>query len=334
MKQPRRTVVASVQNVDETWMGIPGIERTAAGRLFVTFYSGGEGEPSPQNRIYLTHSDDDGGHFTQPAVAIDPPGQARAFDPTLWMDPAGRLWLIYNLSNVETAVHDIWAITCDAPDADEPNWSSPRRLGFNVAMAFRLNKPTVTRTGVWLLPVTWFKQITDKYWHSGGELQGVGISTNQGQSWSLHGEVTAPSWALENMIVERRDGTLVMHIRTGDGVIWQSRSTDGGYHWADGKRTNITNAGSRFFFRQLHSGRWLLINSPRPDSRTSLVAQLSDDEGDTWSDPLVIDDRDNVSYPDAIEAPGGRIFAVHDRERDTIGEIILSQFTQDDLPQP
>jgi predicted neuraminidase len=311
-------------------MGIPGIERTAAGRLFVTFFSGGKKEPSPHNRIYLTQSDG-GKQFAQPTVIIDPPGETRAYDPALWIDPDGRLWLFHNLSNERTNTHDVWAITCDRPDGDEPRWSDPRRIGFDVAFAFRLNKPTVTQHGAWLLPVTWHDEKIDKGWHTGRELQGVAISTDRGNNWSLHGEVHAPPWAIENMIVERSDGELLMYIRTGDGVIWQSHSTDGGHHWANGERTNITNAGSRFFFRKLQSGRWLLINSPRPDSRTSLVAQLSEDEGKTWSDPLVIDDRDNVSYPDAVETPDGGIVIVHDRERETVGEVILSRFAESDL---
>ena len=44
------------------------------------------------------------------------------------------------------------------------------------------------------------------------------ISTDQGKTWKLHGAITAPPWALENMVVELRDGRLWTLIRTGSGV--------------------------------------------------------------------------------------------------------------------
>ena len=41
-------------NLLRTWQGIPGIERTPKGRLFVSWFSGGTKEPAPENTVYLT----------------------------------------------------------------------------------------------------------------------------------------------------------------------------------------------------------------------------------------------------------------------------------------
>jgi len=41
-----------------TWQGIPGIERTAQGRVFVSWFTGGLKEPSPDNTVVLARSDD------------------------------------------------------------------------------------------------------------------------------------------------------------------------------------------------------------------------------------------------------------------------------------
>jgi len=74
------------------WQGIPGIERAANGRLWAVWYSGGDNE-GPENYVVLVTSDDDGKTWSGPRLVVDPPGNVRAFDPCLWHDPGGRLWL-------------------------------------------------------------------------------------------------------------------------------------------------------------------------------------------------------------------------------------------------
>ena len=68
------------------WQGIPGIERTAGGRLYAVWYSGGDGE-GPDNYVVVITSDDSGITWSGAEVVIDPPGEVRAYDPVLWHDP-------------------------------------------------------------------------------------------------------------------------------------------------------------------------------------------------------------------------------------------------------
>jgi len=145
------------------WQGISGIEKTAKSRLFVTWFSGGAKEPEPENTIYLCTSDDGGQTFTEPAAVVLPTGQTRAFDPTLWIDPVGKLWLIFNRGDETTGVH---AMICAKPDADIPVWGEEFSLGLETPYSFRMNKPTVLSSGEWVMPVThcsekilaWFAQ--------------------------------------------------------------------------------------------------------------------------------------------------------------------------------
>ena len=224
-------------------------------------------------------------------------------------------------------------MTTDHSDIADPRWSLPRKIDVDASFAFRLNKPTVLTTGEWLLPVTWAKN-APTYWFAGDQhLQGVAISTDCGQTWTLHGGVEAPYWALENMIVERRDGRLWMLIRTGSGVLWESFSTDCGRTWSAGSPTNIINPGTRFFIRRLDSGRLILINTPDPKSRRGLRAHVSDLQKETvFNAGLELDPRGNVSYPDAVQAPDGLIYAVHDCNRVRgQGEILLDVFSEDEI---
>jgi predicted neuraminidase len=314
------------------WQGIPAIERAANGRLWCAFYSGGPREPDPDNLILLTSSEDEGRTWSTPEPIVDPPGPARAYDPALWHDPVGRLWLFYNLASVEDRDYSLWAITAEDSDAAEPHWGPPRKIEIPAPFAFRLNKPTVLSSGEWLLPVTWAPTAPATWFARGEQLQGVAISTDQGATWTLRGAVKAPSWALENMVVERRDGSLWMLIRTGAGVLWQSVSHDRGATWSTGWPTAIVNPGSRFYIRRLASGRLLLINTPHAEERRGLYAYVSDAEDETaFHRCIELDGRDRVSYPDAVEGPEGRIYAVHDHDRGGVGEIILSRFSEEML---
>ena len=319
-------------NVQRTWQGIPGIERTPKGRLYVSFFSGGPREPSPENTVYLCRSDDQGKTFTEPEAMAVPIGTSRTFDPTLWKDPSGKLWYIFNRGNKDTGEHGVHARTCDNPDAPTPKWSEEFRVGYDkTPYAFRMNKPTVLSTGQWLMPVTHAAEPVHDWFAGPKQLQGVGISTDRGRTWTLHGAVKAPAWALENMIVELRDGRLWMLIRAGQKQLWQSHSTDRGNTWTEATASSIANPGSRFFIRRLASGNLLLVNHYKFTGRSHLTAQLSTDDGKTWNEGILLDQRGGVSYPDGVQADDGTIWMVYDRDRQGAGEILLATFREEDV---
>lgn len=333
-----KQTILNAETLNQEWAGIPGIEITPRGRIFVTCFSGGPHEPDPANTIYLSSSDDDGQTFSPPCIMAIPRDGARAFDPTLWRDPLGRLWLIFNRGNKDNADHGICARLCADPDAIEPVWTEERCLDLAVPYAFRMNKPIVLASGVWVLPVTHASEPIQSWFAGPKQRQGVAIAHDAGESWTLHGSIEAPDWALENMVVERKDGSLWMLIRTGAGELWQSVSTDGGRSWSAGRPSGIRNPGSRFFIRRLASGNLLLINHAGYaetgrafTGRSHLTAQISTDDGLSWSRGLLFDERDGVSYPDAVEAADGVIRTVYDRDRGGAGEILLATFREADV---
>jgi predicted neuraminidase len=330
---PIPTVTAADEEPRQ-WQGIPGLERTEAGRLFATWYTGGPREPDPENTVVLSISDDGGETFSEPVEMAGPKDGARAYDPALWIDPRGRLWLIYNRANKEESIHDVHARRCEDPDADDPEWSDEFRVGFDEApFSFRMNKPTVLESGTWVLPVTHAREPSTEWFARPDELHGVALSTDEGETWTLHGEVESPDWALENMIVELQDGRLWMLIRTGSGVLWQSFSSDGGETWEDGSPTTIENPGARFFIRRLESGNLLLVDHHDFTGRSHLTAQISEDDGETWSEGLVLDERSPVSYPDGVQDRDGLIWIIYDRDRRGAGEILVARFREEDAGQ-
>jgi len=318
-------------NSRQSWQGIPGIECTAKGRVFVTWYTGGEKEPSPENSVSLCFSDDHERTFSDPIQIAGPKNGARAFDPTLWIDPKGRLWLIFNRGNKETAEHAVFARTCDHPDAKMPEWSAEFRVGYDAPNSFRMNKPVVLSTGEWIMPVTHAAEPVHDWFAGPKQLQGVGISGNKGKTWKLYGAIKAPAWALEGMVVELRDGRLWMLIRTGSGYLWESHSADKGKTWSEAKTTAIASPGSRFFIRRLASGNLLLVNHYKFNGRSHLTAQISADDGATWNEGFLLDERSSISYPDGVQDKDGLIRVVYDRDRQGDGEILLAKFREEDV---
>lgn len=316
------------------FQGIPGIERAVNGRLWVVWYGGGVTEDR-HNYLMLVTSDDNGNHWSPLKMVIDPDrdGPVRVFDPCLWHDPQGRLWLFWAQGGGEPhAPTSVWAICTENSDSPHPTWSAPRRLFVGVM----LNKPTVLSSGQWLLQVTRYKQEGSS---------SVVVSDDRGATFRQLGGANVPNpedrGCDEHMIVERNDGSLWMLNRTRFGI-GQSVSTDQGKTWTDVVPANLTKAIARFFIRRLKSGNLLLVKNDAPEdrelgfygahaNRTRLTAYLSDDDGKTWTGGLVIDDRKPVSYPDGVEGPDGTIYLVYDYSRYDEKQILMATFMEKDV---
>ena len=325
-----------------TWQGISGLERTAKGRVFVSWFTGGPKEPAPENTTVLCYSDDGGKTFSAPeAMALPWSDGTRCYDPCLWIDPKGRLWYLLNRSVKDSTRHGVYARICDAPDASPPVWGEESRVGFDCPFSFRMNKPIVLSTGEWVMPVTHAAEPLAAWaGFDPKQVQGVGVSADEGETWTLHGAVRTPGASLENMIVELRDGRLWMLIRTAN-VLWESHSADRGRTWTEGKPTTIATPHSRFFIRRLASGNLLLVNHYKFTGRSHLTAQISTDDGATWNEGLVLDERGGpnfpngvpggVSYPDGVQDKDGLIWITYDRDRNGLGEILLARFREEDV---
>lgn len=319
------------------WQGIPSIEVTKGGRIFVTFYSGSIREEIGNYCMLVTS--EDGIHYTEP-VAVTYAEDHRCFDPCLWIDPLGRLWWTWAICPDDA----LWAVICDDPDAAELKWSKPFFVGNDIMM----NKPTVTSDGVWLFPLAvWdhgIRTTMSEDFDSKTEEKGAFVykTTDNGASFQRLGHADVPDRSFdEHMIVELSDGRLWMTVRTKYGI-GQSFSSDGGLTWSEGTDSGLGGPSSRFHIRRLKSGRLLLINHVDFTKRNNLTALLSEDDGKTWCARLLLDGRDAVSYPDVKEAEDGYIYITYDRERGCnkkslaeaqsgAREILVSRITEEDI---
>ncbi len=321
------------------FQGIPGIEITPGGRLWATWYSGGVNE-GPRNFVVLVTSSDQGQTWTEPVAVVDPPGNVRAYDATLWHDPTGRLWWFWSQCTSEKDGHTfdgvagVWAAYTEDPESANPTWSHPVRIANGIMM----NKPLLLSTGEWAYPTAVWSN------RCGGTVpeellrerfSNLTVSLDSGQTYALRGGADVPDRQCdEHHIVELTDGRLWMLVRTSYGI-GQSFSEDRGATWSPGEDSGLGGPNSRFFIRRLQSGKLLLVNH-QPDSdgnrtRCNLTAYLSDDDGRSWYGRLMLDERLNVSYPDGVQDKDGVIWVIYDHDRYGEGDILFAKFTEADV---
>ena len=309
------------------FQGIPSIERSPGGRLWAVWYSGREGE-GVENYVCVVTSGDDGRTWTEPVLVIDPPGNVRAYDPNIWHDPQGRLWVFWAQSyEWFDGRCGVWCTVTDDPESPSPAWSEPRRIAHGIMMC----KPTVLSTGEWMLPTAvWASE--DCHEDAMEDcFSNVTCSTDNGATFTRRGGADVPDRSCdEHMVIERKDGSLWMLVRARYGV-GQSFSTDGGFTWSPGEPSNIAGPCSRFFIQRLASGRLLLVNHYNFEGRSHMTALLSDDDGASWPHHLLLDERSGVSYPDGVQAADGRIYAIYDFERTDAMEILMAVFREEDI---
>jgi len=318
------------------FQGIPSIAVTPGGRLWAVWFGGGPGENN-ENYVLAVTSDDHGRNWSDEVLVLDPPGNSRAFDPSIWVDPKGRLWIFWGQSyNWYDGRAGVWAIVTDDPESAHPTWSAPKRLCHGVM----LNEPRVLSMGEWVLPVAQWSPVMKKQFRYHPDvpkdhyLSNMFVSTDEGINWTWRGGADVPERGHdEHHIIEKRDGSLWMLVRTRYGI-GQSHSTDRGYTWSAGTPSGIENPTARFYLGRLQSGRLLLVKNGPIDKRLTrkqMTAYLSDDDGKTWSNGLVLDPRDEVSYPDAAEDANGRLYVIYDRSRYMQMEILAASFTEEDV---
>lgn len=311
---------------ERKYQGIPTLERAPNGRLWAAWYAGSVQEDR-YNYVVAVTSADDGKTWSDLKMVIDPDrlGPARASDPCLWLDPGGRLWLFwFQNSDKDTSAPVLFAIATENPDDEHPRWSVPRLIGEGIM----INKPLVLTNGDWLLPAA--------IWRRDQSCR-VLASTDRGLTWQLRGTAGIPRpedrQCDEPMIVERRDGSLWMLVRTNYGI-GETVSADGGRTWAPITPSGLPHTPTRFFLRRLASGQLLLLKhgplTGKAVGRKQLRAFLSADDGRSWRGGLMIDERAS-SYPDATQSADGVIRVIYDHDRMDAKNILYAAFSEDDV---
>jgi sialidase-1 len=150
------------------------------------------------------------------------------------------------------------------------------------------------------------------------------------------GGVGHHSGVTEATIEQLSDGRLWMLLRTNWGFFWEAHSDDEGLSWKGFRPTSIDASSAPGLLQRLQSGRLFLVwNRSQPEGsdgyplsggdgissevahsnhRDELSAILSDDDGATWTPPVVIArvteqaEVKRLAYPRVFEAAPGEIW--------------------------
>lgn len=153
--------------------------------------------------------------------------------------------------------------------------------------------------------VMWVSDDLGKSWQRGDMLDyGVGTHDHAG--------------SLEGTVIERKDGSLYLLLRTESGFLWEATSRDG-LKWTGLQTTKIASVTCCPQMARLSDGRIALLWNapPRHDpksgsSRVELSLAISDDETATWSKPVIVAANyvagGRVSYPYLYERKPGELW--------------------------
>ena len=165
-----------------------------------------------------------------------------------------------------------------------------------------------------------------KNWQPAGYLDDAGV-THASMDIGGHGHHDG---AIEATVELLKDGRLWMLIRTGHDWFWQAFSEDNGVTWKHFGKSSIAASAAPGMLKRLSDGRLLLLwnqlypegantyarkgpdwhETPASYHREELSAALSEDDGKTWTQPIVIArQRDTwLSYPYVFEREPGELW--------------------------
>lgn len=304
---------------DRQWQGGATVCITGE-RLWATWMSGGVNEPDEDNYDVIVYSDDAGESWVDPFIIVDKKGTAD-YCPIIWTDDLGRLWFFWNVGGCN-------AIRIDNPEAEPEDivWTD---LG--IIMPNNISSvPTALSDG------TYLATIESEYFFRNE--QHVYASTDKGKTWVLRGycetQTNVKRWH-EGRVVELSDGTLWLVTRLEKGTGFESSySYDGGFTWTPCDPNTvapIVGPASKAFFITLESGNLLFVNHASQSARTNLTAYLSTDDGETWTDGLLLDDSYLCEYPTVCQGDDGMIYVIWARGRTLEAEIRMARLTEDDI---
>lgn len=288
-------------------------------------------EERPEQWAYVRTSGDGGRTWTEPRKAFAfPAGKGLA---------AGGLPLVDSDGNIHIFSMRFYRIAWEGleePELDNvlqhnvskdggETWSAVKRIYFGHRYTGALNCALQMDNGRILVPLSYYDWLRPT-----GKFVGMTVySDDGGETWGRSNDCPVDSgggWiesgACEPVTVQFPSGMVWMVIRTQTGYNWESFSNDGAA-WTPPRSTRIVSSNSPSAVLRLADGRivlfWNNLYSFDPTrgvsyARHTLYGAISDNEGQTWSPPRVVAQRQqdeppntSVTYPFVCQAPDGAV---------------------------
>ena len=180
-------------------------------------------------------------------------------------------------------------------------WSDPVTCIIDKQGYFVLNNNRVIqlKNNRLLMPVALHKTLDGK-WQDKATLFTY-YSDDNGATWACSKAVANTSDIItqEPGVIELKDGTVRMFIRTNSGVQYKSFSSDNGETWSPVERSNIISPLAPASIARIPSTDDLLLawdNNGINQKRTPLSVAISKDEGTTWDNIKIIENDPEGSF--------------------------------------
>jgi predicted neuraminidase len=293
-------------------------------RTLLAAMFGGTAEGRPDVRIWLVRKPL--GQPWSPPIPMTDTMNMPAWNPVLFQDGA-RTWLFFKVGPSPRE----WVGAYRTSDDEGITWTAVVYLPAGLSGPAR-SKPIRLSDGTWLAGTSVEAgyrydvpaEAPYKSWACWVER-----STDRGVTWTSHGPITVPGepfGVIQPTLWETSNGEVRMLMRSTDriGRLVASSSRDGGRTWDPGHPTPIPNPNAGADVVRLHDGRLVLVCNYLPQGRDTIHLVVSTDEGDTWSEPRVLEAGEGeFSYPAVIQTADGLLHITYTWRRTHIRHLVI-----------
>ena len=307
--------------------------------LFVVTSGGREGHICPFGRVDLFRSKDSGATWAYPQTLYDSPIDDR--DAGICVTDKGTILVTTFTSLYYSGMFDQEA----ARRAEgKGTWDDERFRNWDLAHNRVSPEARQKELGCWMLRstdggITWGERYATPFNSPHGPVQlsngtqiyvgkelwteeqrcGAAVSEDDGQTWNVVGFISARDGDSiiqyhELHAVEASDGRIVAQIRNenpnNNNENLQTISKDGGKTWTTPEPIGVWGIPS--FLNKLADGRLLMTYGYRR-APMGVQARVSDDNGDTWSDAMIIYGEGatgDLGYPSTVQLDDGSLLSV------------------------
>jgi hypothetical protein len=323
--------IVTISQQPEFYHGWPTLLRRSNGELLVACSGGREAHICPFGRVELIRSSDGGNTWSWPEVLLDTPIDDRdaglcetaegsllattftslAYQPILdraadWPSAKLERWKAVNRRTTpeqRQALVGTWMIRSTDRGM---TWSAPSRVPLNSPHGpVRLSGGRLLYAG-------------KRLWDADKKV-GVAESTDDGRTWRWLSDIPArPGDSVQEYhelhAIETKSGRVLVQIRNHNPnnrlETLQCESTDGGKTWSVPHSIGVWGMPSHLL--RLRDGRLLMSYGYRR-APFGNQARTSEDEGRTWSVPIVLSDdgaSGDLGYPSTAELADGQLVTV------------------------
>ncbi len=277
------------------------------GELYCAWF-GGTHEGHPDVTILLSKRVN--GEWTAP-VDMSEINDVAHYNPVLFAHN-DTLYLYYKIGTAPSA----W-VTYYRATTDGVTWSAEQKLVDDDTQGRGpvKNKPVLLSNGAVLAPASY--EYTNWFPKSF-----VDISTDM-QAWTESGGIHSSIGVMpiQPTLIELDHGHVVAYLRSNARRVFRSDSYDFGKTWSRPKATSLLNNNSGIDAVKTESGVLALVHNPVGEdwgARSPLVIGLSYDNGDTFTEQIVLESAEGeYSYP-AIVAKDGVLHISYTYNRELI----------------